>query len=421
MYERTVLDNGLRVLTGPMPHAKSVTLMLLVGTGSRYEQPPEMGISHLLEHMCFKGTERRPHPRDISEAIEGVGGVLNASTDREVTLYWCKVPQPHFHTALDLLADMTGRSLLAPEQVDKERQVVLEELSLSYDFPTARVDVLIDEMLWPDQPMGRDVGGTRDSVKGITRDMMVEYLQRQYVPSNVVLAVAGGISHQQVMEAASLLLGAWRDAPPSPWFPAVSGEPGTRVRVEERPTEQAHLCLGLPGVPADHADRYAVNLLSTLLGEGMSSRLFQRIREELGLAYDIHSDASHFRDTGSLVVYAGVDPSNIKPAISAIIQELGQLKAGIPSEELSKAKEMSKGRLALRLEDSRGIAAFLGGQELLLGRVRTVDELLQRIDAVTQEDIQRVASQLLTRERLNLAVVGPFNSEEGFHDLLQLD
>ena len=420
MFERTVLDNGLRIVTSSMPHTKAVSVLLLVGAGSRYERVEEMGISHFLEHMLFKGTTRRPLPQQISEAIEGVGGVLNASTDREMTVYWCKTPQQHFPAAVDLLVDMVRESLFRSDDLEKERDVVVEELAMTNDFPTDRVGVILDELIWPDQPMGRDVGGTKESVEGITRDMMLDYLGRQYVPANVVASVAGGVAHDEVVELVNGRLGSWRGAAHSPWFPVENGQKEPRVALEHRQLEQAHLSLGLEAYSAHHPDRYALDLLSIILGEGMSSRLFVALREEQGLSYDIASGVQHLLDTGAFIVSAGVDPSKLEQAMGSIMEELAKAKRGASPEELAKAKEVAKGRMLLGLEDSRRVASFLGSQELLLDRILTADEVLERVDAVAVDDIHRVANDVLVESALNLAVVGPVENEDALRELLRL-
>jgi predicted Zn-dependent peptidase len=310
------------------------------------------GVSHFLEHLFFKGTERRPTAQEISETIEGVGGILNAATDREVTVYWVKVARPHFTLAMDLLIDMLRHSRFDPEELEKERRVVLEELAMVNDAPERRVDSLIDELCWPQQPLGREVVGTRESVLALTRDRVLDYVARQYVPNNCVVSVAGDITHEEVVEALAAGLDDWRASMPSSWYPAIEANGLPRLGVEYRRSEQAHLCLALPGVGSLDPDRYAHGLLNVILGEGMSSRLFLEIREKQALAYDVASRLAHYLDTGSLVVYAGVSPcsggrlgSDTKGASA-----LGRSGLG----GLTKARELSKGRLLLRMEHSGG-------------------------------------------------------------------
>ncbi|MBI2867990.1 MAG: insulinase family protein [Chloroflexi bacterium] len=414
MFSKTTLPNGLRVVSSPMPETRSVSISVFVGTGSRYERPEEAGVSHFIEHMLFKGAERHPTAKDISEAIEGVGGVMNAGTEREVTVYWLKVASLHFQMALDLLVDMLRNSKFRPADCKREQQVIVEELSATEDSPQQKVDFLIDELLWPDQPLGRDVGGTKESVMGLTREVSVSYLGLQYVPNNVVVSVAGDITHDQVVEAVAKRLGDRLSGEPRPWFPAVDGQRAPRVKVESRKTEQAHLCLALRGISTLHPDRYTLGLLNAVLGEGMSSRLFLELREKKGLCYEVASGVSHYMDAGALSVYAGVDPKKIDQALGGILEQIYKLEDRVPEREVTKAKEMSKGRLLLRMEDSHAVSGWMGVQELLLGRIRTVDEVVDIIDAVTPRDMQRVAKQLLRPDQFNLAVVGPYRSEGRF-------
>ena len=416
-HNRTVLENGLRVLTSNMPHTYSVTLALFVGVGSRYEPDETAGSTHFLEHLLFKGTKNWPTAQDISEAIEGVGGVMNASTDREITIYWCKVAKPHFRRALAVLLDMVVNPLLDPDEMEKERQVILEELRMSNDYPTHRVDLLMDEMLWPNQPMGRDVGGTIESVKAIRREDLVGLMQRQYGPDNVVISVAGGVSHEEVLGEIEDAVGDWTPRNPMEWSPAKVGQREAAVRVEYKEAEQAHICVGMPALRLDHPDRYALSLANIMLGEGMSSRLFLEIREKLGLAYDVHSSLSQYRDCGSLVVYCGSEPSRSRKSLEAIMGQLAAMREGFSERELAKAREYSKGRIMLRMEDTRSVAMWQGGQELLLNRVSSVEDVVRAIEGVTLEDVNRVAGELADERRMNLAVVGPFEGDEGFREV----
>ncbi len=419
-YCKTTLANGLRVVTAPMPHTRSVSVSVYVGAGSRYELPEQSGLSHFLEHLCFKGTAKRPTPRSISEAIDSVGGVLNAGTDRELTVYYCKVARPHLELALDVLVDMVRRPLLDPGEMEKERGVIIEELASVADSPAQQVDILLDRTLWPDQPLGWDVAGSEATISAITRDTALEYLQRQYVPNNVVVSVAGAVEHAEIVRLAEEQMGDWRRGSPSCWFPAVNGQDGPRAAVLYKKTEQAHISAAVPGLSSWHPDRFALDLLSVVMGETMSSRLFQELREKRSLCYDVHTYVTHFLDAGAFTVYAGVDPARAEEAIVAALQELARVRdEGLPEEELAKAKELSKGRLLLRMEDTRSVSGWYGGQEILNGRILTADEVVGLLDAVTVDDIRRVAG-LLTADRLNLAVVGPFRSDKRFLPLMSL-
>jgi predicted Zn-dependent peptidase len=420
-YQRTALPNGLRILTGPMPSTRSVAFSIYVGAGSRYETDPEAGISHLLEHLLFKGTTKRPTPQEISELIEGVGGVLNASTDRELTVYYAKVAAVHFDRAADVLTDMIRDPLIAATELEKERKVVIEELAAVEDSPGQIVDVLLDATMWPDQPIGRDVAGSAASVTAITRDATLDYMRRQYVPNNLVISVAGAVTHDEVVQRVSAALGDWAPGAPSAWFPVVDGQNAPRVVVQYKKTEQAHIEIAVHALSNQDPDRFALDMISVILGEGMSSRLFLELREKRALCYDVHSYASHYLDTGSFAVYAAVDPPKAAEATRALLDELAKVRdAGVTEEELLKAKELSKGRLLLRMEDTRAVSGWLGGQEMLNGRVRTPDEVVALLEAVTGDDVRRVARRLVDEKRLTMAVVGPFKSDRRFAALLKV-
>ncbi len=421
MHQKTTLDNGLRIVTAPLPHAHSISVVFFLAGGSRYETPDEAGLSHFAEHLCFKGTPRRPTAKDISEAIEGLGGILNGGTDKEATVYWTKVARQHFLHSLDVLSDMLRHSLLEPSEIEKERLVITEEINMSRDSPAFRVDLLSDEVLWPDHPLGRDVAGTKETVSRIGQPELRAFIDRQYLPNSTVVGVAGAIEHDEVVSAIQRWFHDWTARPAPRFSPAPDSQAAPRLKAEYKDTEQAHLCLALPGLPLLHPDRYALDLLSVVLGEGMSSRLFQEIREKQGLAYDIHSYVSYFQDTGAVAIGAGVDPRKLPRTVKAILEELWRLKETVPEDELKKAREMTKGRMLLRLEDSRSVAGWLAGQELLCKGIKTIDEVMASLDAVTAADLQRVADGLLLTEKLNLAVVGPVKDEDGLHRLLRFE
>ncbi len=420
MYQKTTLNNGLRLITATMPHTRSVSICIFIGVGSRYETEPQAGISHFIEHLCFKGTPKRTTAREISEAIEGVGGILNGGTDKELTLYWCKVAQHHFHLALDVLADMLLHSRFDPADIERERQIIIEEINMGKDSPSQLVNMLIDELLWPEHPLGRDIAGSKESVAAITRDMMLDYLAHQYLPSNTVVGIAGALQHQEMVTAVGQALGDWTDQQPRPGYSEYKEQKFPRMHIEKKDTEQAHLCLALTGLPLLHPKRFTLDLLNVILGEGMSSRLFTEIRDRLGLAYSIHSYVEHFLDTGSVAIYAGVEPKNLPVAIKAILEQLSQLKETVPEAELTKAKELSKGRLLLRMEDSRSVAGWMGGQEILTNRILSIEQIVSIIDAIAAEELRQLAQELLVDSQLRLAVVGPVAGDEPLEELLKL-
>lgn len=412
MYKKSVLPNGLRVLTAEIPHARSVSVSVFVAAGSRYEEQHLAGVAHFVEHMFFKGTQRRPSAQQISEAIEGVGGIINAEVGKEIAVYWAKVARPHLDVGLDVLTDILRHSLFDPAEIEKERRVILEELSMIMDDPREWVDVILDEVMWGDQPLGRDVGGTKETVSRLTRDDLLAYLSARYTPPGTVVSVAGAIEHDALVEEVARRLADWQGPPASPAAPATYDQDAPRLRVQTKDTEQAHLCVGVRGLSYVDPDRYGLDLLNVILGEGMSSRLFLEIREQRGLSYDVHSYVNHYQDTGMMVAYAGVEPSRLELTLEAILEQFNRLKTPVPAPEITRAKEFWKGRMILRLEDTRGIASWIGAQELLLNQVLTVDEVIAIVDGLSSEDVERAAHRCFADDRLNLAVVGPVEQAE---------
>ena len=421
VYEKTTLDNGLRVVSCDMPHTRSVSISLFVGVGSRYESDELAGMSHFVEHMVFKGTESRPDPVQISSQVEGVGGVLNAGTEHEVTVFWCKVAQPHFGDSLDLLFDMLRNSLYRPEDIENERHIIHEELAMIHDYPTSRVDSLIDEMLWPNHPLGRDIGGTTESIDSITRQALLEHMDSHYTPSNIVISVAGNVPHSEVVSRSWELSSDWTgDSTHDDPAPVTHVQQESQIRLEYRGTEQIHLSIALPGLALDHPDAYSLDLLSVILGEGMSSRLFAELREKRGLAYDVQSGVSHFKDTGAFVITAGVDPSSTYEAVPAILEQVADVRDSVSEEEIERAKQLVAGRLMLRMEDTRAVSAWMGSQEMLRRTILDVDDVVEKINTVTSSDLRRVAARHMVSDRLNMAVVGPCRGRKRLSRLLKL-
>src|SRR6266567_2521223 len=396
-YALHELPGGARVLTAPMPDRMSASVVLMFGVGSRFETDQIGGISHFIEHLLFKGTPRRPTAKDIAEAVEGVGGVMNASTDKELTVYWTRVPEDRLDLAVDVLFDVVTDSKLAPSDIERERMVILEELKMYLDQPGDYVHSLFEQIMWPGHPLGRDIIGTVDSVSRMSREDLVAYIQSHYRLPNLVVGLAGAFEP----EGASSLIesrltlpegvngAAYTPAPPPLDRPA--------VLLHRKDTEQAHLCLGSRALSYLDPDRYALDLVNTVLGEGMSSRLFLEIREQRGLAYDVHSYSSKHRDSGYFAVYMGVDPKKAEEAVTAALAELRRIaEQDVPETELTKAKEFTKGRLRLGLESTNAMASWLAQQLLLTGTIRTVEEVIGIIDALTAADLRQVANRVLT-------------------------
>ncbi len=410
MYTRTILDNGLTVVTCPMPTARSVGVALAAAVGSCYESDNEAGTSHYIEHLCFKGTSRRPTPKDISAEIEGVGGILNAGTGREETVYHAKVTRAHMSTAIDLLFDIAVHSVFDPAEIEKERQVIIEEINMSLDIPQQRVSLLIDTLLWPDQPLGRDIAGSKETVSSLGREALLGYVDTHYRYGNMVACVAGDVVHKDVCREIETRCDGLLPGTTDKGYRVDPAQREPRVAVDTREGEQAHVCLGLHGVSRCNKMRYAADALSVILGGGMSSRLFTEIREKRGLAYDIHCYGEHFLSSGSMVIYAGVDPARLEECVEALLLELTRMKVGVTEEELRRSKELVKGRLELRLEDTQNAALWYGAQQLLNGEILTLDEVCERVESVTPDDIAQVADEYLTTPNLSLAVVGPVES-----------
>ena len=414
-YRLATLPTGARVVSTELADRPSVTMAIMFKVGSRYESDREAGISHFLEHMFFKGSARYGTPKEIAEAIEGVGGVLNAATDKELTMYWARVPKTKAHLAIDVLGDMLFQPLIDAAELEKERLVVLEELRMYQDSPQEYVHSLFEQISWPDHPLGRDVGGTEASVRALTRDDLMRYLEEHYLLRNLVVTIAGPVTHDEAIALVEPYLKVRGNgaAPPS-FLPSVANGLKPNVLLKSKKTEQAHLCLGVHAPSYMDRDRYIIDILNCVLGEGMSSRLFLEVREKLGLAYDVHSYVNKMYDTGVLGIYAGTEPRQAARAVGAIVGQLRRLcQEPVQSAELTKAKEFYKGRLLLQMESTNSVATWYGGQEALTGKIQGVEETMGEIDAVSAEDLMRIARELFT-QALQLAVIGPFRSEAPF-------
>jgi len=407
-YKQTTLKNGVRLVTTHMPAMCSASIAFFFATGSRYEKDNVVGVSHFIEHMLFKGSQRYPSARLISEAIEGVGGNFNGCTGKEMTSYTARVPSEYVSVVMNVLADMVRYPLFDPAEVEKERAVIVEELSATQDDPQEWVSLLIDETMWPGLPLGRDDAGSIDSVMRLQRQQMLDYLNTYYRPNSLVISIAGNIDHQQIIQLTEELFQDWETGPVQSWTESFPLRDVASVRMIKKDTEQANICLATLGISYVSADYYPFLLINSLLGDGMSSRLFQTIREEQGLAYDIGTYLNSYYETGSLVVSAGVDPSHTKEAISAIVTELTRLcNEPVPNDELERIKAYVRGGILLGLEGTQQVASWLGSQECLYNRIRDVDEVIANVNAVSTQDIQRVAQVCFAPEWRRLAIIGP--------------
>lgn len=413
---RTVLPGGLRVLTESIPAMRSASVGVWVGVGSRDESAKLSGASHFLEHLLFKGTHRRS-ALDISAQIEAVGGETNAYTAKEFTCYYARVLDADVPLAIDVLADVITDSRLTAADVETERGVILEEIAMQRDEPGDEIHDLFAELVFGEHPLARDISGTPESIAAMNRDQIFDFYKHRYDAPHMVVAAAGNIDHDQVVALvrdgfAPLLSDA--DADPAPLRPETAsvGEPGARLRVATRDSEQAHLVLGCHGLARRDERRFAFEVLGGILGGGMSSRLFQRIREDEGLAYSVYSSTAEYAETGLFSVYAGCAPDNVHRVLDLTDTVLAEFaRSGVTETELKRGKGMVKGGLVLGMEDTGSRMARLGRGELLFGNELTVDEILAKVDAVTLDDVAELATEVLNRPR-SLAVAGPFTESD---------
>ncbi|MCY4618172.1 MAG: pitrilysin family protein [Chloroflexi bacterium] len=402
-----------------MASARSASVSFYVGAGSQYERDELAGVSHLVEHCVFKGSELHPSAADISTAIEGVGGYINAGTDRELTVYYAKVPGPDWETAVDVVVDMVCRPRFDRDELEKERSVILEELAQIEDSPYQLVGELMAEVMWRDTPLGRDIAGTPESVNGIPYEDTVSYWRSQYSPGNTLVSVAGEIDPDAVLARVTALTERWAPAQAEDRRAAPLSTAGDRVAVRIKETEQTQICIGLPTITSRHPDRHALSLMTAMLGDGMSSRLFLKVREELGLVYDIHSSLALMRDSGVMQLSMGVDPENVTQALEATLGELARLRDGVTEEELQRARRLAAGRMLMGMEDTRAVSAWNGGQMLLHEELRSVDEVNEQYQAVEADDVARLANLYLCEDELRLALVGPSGEAEQLQELLR--
>ena len=404
----------------PMASVKSVTVMILVGVGSRYETRQTNGLSHFLEHMAFKGTQKRPTALAISSLIDGIGGEFNAFTSKEITGFYVKSADTHLPLTLDVLSDILLYSKFEEKEIDKERGVILEEINLYEDTPMRKVGDIYEELLYGDTPLGWDTAGKKEIVKKINRQDFFNYLSSFYSPQNIAVIIAGSFKAREVFSLIDRYFGEMKFFNASNYKKVVERQKKPASLVKFKKTEQAHLCLGVKTFPYSHPDRYTLAVLATILGGGMSSRLFHEVREKRGLAYYVRTLSDHFLDAGTLVTQAGVDLKRAEEAVKIILLEYRKMvQQRCRREEIAKAKEYLKGHLILELEDSKGMASLFGSQEILERRIKTPEEVIQKIEQVGIEDIQRVAKQIFVEQKLNLAIIGPFEDGKKFEKILR--
>jgi len=417
-FERQTLPNGLRLLTAPMPQAQSVSCFLMLAAGSRYETKETNGIAHFAEHMFFKGTERRPTARDIAGEVDAIGGEFNAFTSKEYTGYYVKCAAEHRDVALDVIVDMIRNSKLDPDEIDREKGVIVEEMNMYFDTPRDFIDGVYEELVYGDHPLGWEIIGRKETIREATRETFLDYLGRWYKPSRMVVGIGGRLG-DRLVDRVEELLGDLEDGPTGSPLPAQASVDGSRVKVHTKQSDQAHICLGVRSRPIADPDRYVLLTLSTVLGGGMSSRLFTEVRERRGLAYYVFATNHSYTDAGSLYAQAGVDIDRIDEAVGTVAAELRKIAAeSVPDDELQKAKNFAKGRFVLQIESPHGLIMFGLRREVLEGQAPEPEEVLAGIEAVTAEDVQRVAQELIDDRALRLAVIGPFEDADRFEQLL---
>ncbi|MFA5871613.1 MAG: pitrilysin family protein [Parcubacteria group bacterium] len=422
-YKKTVLKNGLRLVTAPMKDTNTVTVIVSAGVGSKYENKENNGISHFLEHMFFKGTKKRPKSKDISGALDAVGGEYNAFTGKEQTAYYAKVDAKHLDLALDVVSDIYLNSKIDGKEIEKERGVILQEINMYEDTPAIQASDVFEELLYGDQPAGWEIIGTKGNVSKIKRADFLKHLKNFYTAPNTVVCVAGNIDEDEVISKARKIFARMRKDERKGKAAISESQKEPQIRIKRKKTDQTHLVLGVRAYNMFHPDRYALSLLANILGGSMSSRLFLSIREKLGLAYYIGASYESYTDSGYLSVRAGVDtdPKKIEKAVKTIIAEIKRIRERkVGKQELQKAKDNYRGRTALALESSDDIAGYLVGQELMKGKIDLPEQILARIDKISADDIIRVARDIFRNDKLNLAMIGEAEEKKFLGKILSL-
>ncbi len=422
-YAKSVLKNGLRVVTIPMPSLESVTVTVWVKTGSRNENSKNNGVSHFLEHMFFKGTTNRPTAKQIAEEIDQIGGVQNAGTSKEYTEYYIKCRADKIEVAFDLLSDMTLNSLLDSKEIEREKGTIIEEIRMYEDTPMMAIGEVFEGLIYGGHPLGMDIAGTEKTVAGMKREDFVDYKNSFYAPANMIITVAGGITEDEVLKLSekyfSKLAIQQSNNLTIADFAVKQNKPA--IKLHNKKKEQTHVILGFLADGKAYKNKYAQTVLSTILGGGMSSRMFLEVREKRGLAYSIRTSMDRYTDIGYIGTYAGLDTKRAEEAVKVMLEqhyEITNNKQQITKEELIKSKEFLKGHLALALEDTSDVSSFFGDQELFSEKVLTPEEVFEKIDAVTMDDVNAEARRLFVPERLNLAIIGPYENDDKFKKII---
>ncbi len=407
-YTKHILENGTRVILAPMENTQTVTVQIMVEAGSKHENKSNNGISHFLEHMMFKGTKKRPSYKVITELLDGTGGDSNAFTGKEETGYYVKVPAGKAKLALDLVSDIYLNSLFRQKDIDVERGVILQEKAMYQDLPQRYVWEIFEQLLYGDQPAGWDIVGTEKVIKSLKRKDFLDYWRKKYLPGSTVVVVAGKFKEDEILKQIKESFFQKSNQRKIGKKKVVQSQGRPQVKVHHKQTDQSHLVVGFRGPDMFSPDRYAESLLATVLGGGMSSRMFERVREKNGLAYYISAAAEQSTDTGYLVAFAGVEHQNLTKALKMTLDEFKKVaEKKVYQKELSKVKEQFKGKMLMHLESSDQVASFLGGQELHHKKVKVPAEILAEIEKVQLDDILKVARKIIQPKNLNLALIGP--------------
>ncbi len=419
-YKLTRFNNGLKLITAPLSNTKAVTVLFLVGTGSRYEEKSSNGMAHFLEHMFFKGTKKRPNTIDIAKSLDSVGASYNAFTSEEHTGFYVRSSAEHFELALDILFDMFYNSLFVDEEIQREKGVICEEINMYQDNPQQYIAEVAKELFYGDQPLGWRVAGKKETVKKFTRESVIQFRDKFYTPDNMIVVVAGGKNevdwHKKVKDIFSKISSKKKDT----WQKVKENQTSPKISISHRKTDQAHMILGFRTLPRTDKRRPILKVLNNLFGENMSSRLFTEVRERRGLAYYVSSEIADFNDTGVFGVGAGVDINRLDESIKVILDEFKKLKNHpVTAEELKRAKENLKGKLYLGLEESFSVAEFLADQELFWKKIESPEEIIAKYQKVTPEDIKKIANEFFTSKNLNLALLGPLKDKEKYQKILE--
>jgi len=417
-HQISTLKNGLRIVTAPMPSLASATVMIGVGAGSRFETKKTNGLFHFIEHMAFKGTKKRPTVIDIASEIDGVGGSSNAFTDKEFTGYYIKLAAQKTELAFDILSDLLQNSIFDPKVIEKEKKLIIEEINMRSDnYPVLASEEMV-RRLYGDNAMGWDTAGEKETVSGLKRTDFIEYIHNYYYPKNMVLAVSGGVKHEEILALAEKYFSSYNGEKQKKVDLIIPEVKSPIIKLINKKTEQAHLVLGLPGLNIFDKKRYQMEVLSAILGGGMSSRIFLKIREKYGLAYYVYADSEYYTDSGYFAIGAGVNLNSVEKSLELTLKEIEAVKKNPTKKEVLRAKEMLKGQTALALENSKAVAGRAASQLVLENTIRSIEEVLLEIEKVTADQIQALANEILQKNKMVLSIVGPYEKESQFSKLL---